>query len=52
MVDLAAARWIAPAAVGAALFAALTANRGDAEVLKRIYGVTALLLGIEPMYTS
>jgi uncharacterized membrane protein YfcA len=51
-VDLAAARWIAPAAVVAALLAALTANRIDAEVLRRIYGVTALLLGIETMYTS
>lgn len=51
-VDLAVARWIAPAAVVAALLAALTANRIDTEVLKRIYGVTALLLGIETMYTS
>jgi uncharacterized membrane protein YfcA len=52
VVDIATARWVMPAAVGTALIAALVANRIDAEVLKRIYGVTALLLGVETMYTS
>ena len=51
-VDLALVRWIAPAAVVAALAAATIANRLDAEALRRVYGITALLLGIETMYTS
>ena len=51
-IDFAAARWIAPAAVLAALAAALVANRMDEDALKLIYGVTALLLGIETVYTA
>lgn len=51
-IDLPAARWIAPAAVLAALTAAFAANRLDEDVLKLIYGFTALLLGIETVYTA
>lgn len=51
-VDLDLLRWIAPVATVAALIAALAANRVDDGVLRRIYGITALLLGIQTMYTS
>jgi uncharacterized membrane protein YfcA len=51
-VDLSVARWTAPAALVAALAAALVANRLDATTLKQIYGITALLLGVETLYTG
>ena len=51
-VDMALLRWVAPAAIIAAFLAALAANRVDDAVLRRIYGATALLLGIETVYTS
>ncbi|HXH25415.1 MAG TPA: sulfite exporter TauE/SafE family protein [Vicinamibacterales bacterium] len=44
--------WAVPAAVAAAFTAAAVANRLDAEVLKRIYGVTAALLAAPTLYTS
>jgi uncharacterized membrane protein YfcA len=51
-VDLDLLRWIAPVATIAALVAALAASRVDDGVLRRIYGITALLLGIQTVYTS
>jgi uncharacterized membrane protein YfcA len=33
-------------------FAAMVANRIDADMLRRIYSVTALLLGIESIYSA
>ena len=51
-VDLDLLRWVAPVATLAALIAALAANRVDDGILRRIYGITALLLGIQTMYTS
>jgi uncharacterized membrane protein YfcA len=51
-VDLTTVAWLAPAAVIAAFAAAIVANRIDAELLKRIYGSTALLLGMETMYSA
>lgn len=52
MIDVEITTWVVPAAVVAAFIASLVANAIDAEVLKRIYGVTALLLGIQTIYTS
>jgi uncharacterized membrane protein YfcA len=52
VIDVHTARWVAPAAVVAAFGASLIANRLDAELLKRIYGVTALGLGVQTIYTS
>jgi uncharacterized membrane protein YfcA len=51
-VDVGIAKWVIPPALGAAFAASLVANAIDAEVLKRIYGVTALALGAQTMYTS
>jgi uncharacterized membrane protein YfcA len=51
-VDVGMLRWVAPAAVVAALIAAVAANRVDDGVLRRIYGATALLLGLQTVYTS
>lgn len=51
-VDLSIVRWVAPVALAAAVIAALIANRVDADTLKRVYGVIALLLGIEAIYSS
>ena len=47
MVDLPTVTWVMPAAVAAAFAASLFANRLDADVLKRIYGVVALVLGAQ-----
>jgi len=51
-VDVSLVGWIVPAAVLAAFGAALLANRVDADLLRRIFGATALLLGIETMYSA
>jgi uncharacterized membrane protein YfcA len=51
-VDAAVAGWIVPAAVIAAMAAALVANRIDADLLKRIYGVIALFLGVETVFSA
>ena len=51
-VDIELLRWVAPAAIIAAFLAAIGANRVDDAVLRRIYGRTALLLGIETVYTN
>jgi uncharacterized membrane protein YfcA len=51
-VDIDVARWVIPPAAAAAFGASLVANAIDAEVLKRIYGLTALLLGAQTIYTS
>ncbi len=50
-VDTSAVAWIAPSAVAAAFVAALVANRLDADLLKRIYGGIALILGVETFYS-
>jgi hypothetical protein len=52
VVDLAVVGWVAPAAVVAAVCGALVANRLDADLLKRLFGVTALILGAEAMYSA
>lgn len=44
-IDFETMKWVVPSAVAAAFIASLWANRLDAEVLKRVYGVVALLLG-------
>jgi uncharacterized membrane protein YfcA len=51
-VDIGVLRWVAPAAIIAAFLAAVAANQVDDGTLRRIYGVTALLLGIETVYLS
>ncbi len=51
-VDVATAAWIVPAAVVAGFAASLLANRLDADVLRRVYGVTALGLGAEAVWSS
>lgn len=51
-VDVELAAWVIPAAVVAAFGASLVANRIDVEMLKRIYGVTALFLGVQTVWTS
>jgi hypothetical protein len=51
-VDVTVVAWVAPAAVLAALAAAVVANRVDADLLKRIYGATALILGVETIYAA
>ena len=52
MIDIDVARWVAPAAIVAAFAASLVANRLDGDVLKRIYGLTALMLGAQTVYSS
>jgi uncharacterized protein len=51
-VDIDIAKWIIPPAVAAAFGASLVANAIDPDVLKRIYGVLALALGVQTIYTS
>lgn len=51
-VDVGVLRWVAPAAFVAAVLGALVANRVDDALLRRLFGATALLLGIETVYTS
>ena len=51
-VDIDIAKWVIPPAVGAAFAASLVANAVDAEALKRIYGLTALALGAQTIYTT
>lgn len=51
-VDIEAAVWIAPAAIAAGFAASVLANRLDADVLRRIYGVTALGLGAESAWSA
>ena len=52
MIDVDTLKAIAPAAVTAAFLAAIVANLLDVGVLKRIYGLTALFLGIQIVYTT
>jgi uncharacterized membrane protein YfcA len=52
VIDVETARWVIPAAVVAAFGASLLANRLDVEVLKRIYGLTALALGLTTVSSS
>lgn len=51
-VDIDVAKWVIPPAAAAAFGASLVANAIDAETLKRIYGLTALALGAQTIYTS
>ncbi len=51
-VDIEIAKWVIPPAVIAAFAAALAANAIDAEALKRMYGLTALALGAQAIFTS
>lgn len=51
-IDAAVVARVAPAAVIAAFIASLFANAADAALLTRIYGIVALLLGIEMMWTA
>jgi uncharacterized membrane protein YfcA len=51
-IDLDTAKWVVPAAVVAALAASIIANRIDGDVLKRIYGLVALFLGCQIVYTT
>jgi uncharacterized membrane protein YfcA len=51
-VDVPVARLAAPAAVACALVASVLANELNAGVLRRIYGVTALGLGVESVWTA
>jgi uncharacterized membrane protein YfcA len=51
-VDLADAAWVARSAVTAAFLPAFRANRLDADILKRIYGAIALILGVGTMCSA
>ncbi len=52
MIDIETVRWVVPAAVAAAAGASLVANRLDAEVLQTIYGLTALALGCQVVFSG
>jgi len=51
-IDIDTAKYVVPVAVIAALAASVVANRIDGEVLKRIYGLVALFLGCQIVYTT
>lgn len=51
-VDIDVARWVIPSAMVAAFGASLVANAIDADALKRVYGITALGLGAQTIFTS
>ena len=51
-IDAWALRWIAVAAVAAALIASLAANAANDRLLQVIYGLTALILGAEMVWSS
>lgn len=51
-IDVETVKLVTPIAVVAAFFASLLANRLDAEMLKRIYGITALFLGAQIVYNT
>ncbi len=51
-IDVGIAKWVTPGAVVAAFAASLIANRLDGDVLKIIYGVTALLLSCQLFYST
>ncbi|MHB8684082.1 MAG: sulfite exporter TauE/SafE family protein [Dehalococcoidia bacterium] len=51
-IDIETVKWVLPSAVAAAFVASLWANRLDAEALKRIYGVVALLLGSQIIFQT
>ncbi|HXK33759.1 MAG TPA: sulfite exporter TauE/SafE family protein [Dehalococcoidia bacterium] len=52
VVDAPAVAWTAPAACAAALAASLTANALDSTTLRVIYGLTALILAAQTVYTA
>jgi uncharacterized membrane protein YfcA len=51
-IDIAIAKWVVPGAVLAAFFASLVANRLNGDVLKAVYGLTALFLGCQIFYST
>ncbi len=51
-IDAGTVLWVMPAAVVAAFGASILANRLDVEVLKTIFGLTALFLGCQTVYTT
>jgi hypothetical protein len=51
-IDVETVKWAMPPAVVAAFLASLVANRLDAEVLKTLYGLTALFLGCQTIYSA
>lgn len=51
-IDIETAKWTVPAAVVAAVAASIVANRLDVEALKRIYGLVALFLGCQIVYST
>jgi uncharacterized membrane protein YfcA len=51
-IDIEIAKWAVPGAVAAGFSASLVANRLDADVLKIVYGVTALLLACQIFYST
>jgi len=51
-IDLETVKLVAPVAVVAAFFASIAANRFDADLLRRIYGITALFLGMQIVYNT
>ena len=51
-IDVRTVKWVTPVAMVAAFGASLIANRLDDDVLKRIYGVTALFLACQILYTT
>jgi hypothetical protein len=51
-IDLDVVKWVTPPAVATAFVASLFANTLDDDLLRRIYGLTALFLGLQIVYTS
>jgi uncharacterized membrane protein YfcA len=51
-IDVDTVRSVAPAAMLAALAASLLANSLDADVLKTLFGLVALVLGVATVYTA
>lgn len=52
VVDARTVAWTAPLACGAALAASLVANAIDSSALRVVYGLTALLLGVQTVFTT
>ncbi len=51
-IDEPTVRWVAPAAMVAALAASVFANRLDPDVLKTLFGLVALVLAVETVYSA
>ncbi|MDP9236856.1 MAG: sulfite exporter TauE/SafE family protein [Chloroflexota bacterium] len=52
MIDVDIVKWVVPGAVLAAFLASVVANRLDGDVLKVVYGLTALFLGCQIFYST